>query len=700
MSQSPRSRFRCSLETLESRALLATTANGLLDIVVLGDRYADLASFHADADRAIAGILGYQPFQGRADQIAFHRIENTQSLDSQLQNRLWLVDDALVHQIVDDSGLPHENIIVLVDSDEYGGAGGTITTSYSGAFLPDVVTHELAHSLASLRDEYSYGTTLPTDGQVHDNLFAGAPPATEWASLVAPDEYFLGGAYDNWYRPSYNSLMRSIDARYFNSVSIDRITRAIDAIAGPSQDTTLPTVTIVSPRGDASLHGAFLVELDARDNTGIARAQLYIDGELARNDTSAPFQLVARTAGLTQGSHVIQAKVYDAAGNVGVSPEVTITLTAAAGVGLTAPVRNTVVDTSTLRVSGVAWREPLDSLRFQIDGKDVEPSSLTWSTTREGVFHANLDLTSLSVGAHTVTAIASGAWPGAAENRLSIPFRKERPVTVTAPVSGATVRGVVPVRIDTAGRALEGIDIRLDGALLTSLNPPPRGQTQLAWNWETRTATDGNRRLSVTSRFTNGTRSTRTLTLKVDNLDGGFQRPESGSSIRGTVPVEFQLNRGAARAVSFLLDGRLLATDRQAPFAFNWNSTRSPDGRRTLSARIESPQGGTDTINLPVHIRNDRTLPLVSWIQPGANAQVDSSVTVSVRATDPVGIERVEVLIDNRVIGTSFTGSNDIFAIPVSLVGVGSGRRTLRVRAIDHAGNAGLSTSRTIFIRA
>ena len=90
-------------------------------------------------------------------------------------------------------------------------------------------------------------------------------------------------------------------------------------------DTTAPTVSIVSPAGGTSLNGNVTVQASASDNVGVVRVELYVDGKLQAADASAPWTFSLNTKKLGSGSHSLQCKAYDAAGNVGSSALVTVT---------------------------------------------------------------------------------------------------------------------------------------------------------------------------------------------------------------------------------------------------------------------------------------------------------------------------------------------------------------------------------------
>jgi hypothetical protein len=72
-----------------------------------------------------------------------------------------------------------DSAVVIVNSTEYGGAGGQIaTTSISGSDWPSIAIHEYGHSAFGLGDEYEYYAGCGTDAPgTHDNHPAVEPAA-------------------------------------------------------------------------------------------------------------------------------------------------------------------------------------------------------------------------------------------------------------------------------------------------------------------------------------------------------------------------------------------------------------------------------------------------------------------------------------------------------------------------------------------
>ncbi|MFC1717484.1 Ig-like domain-containing protein, partial [Candidatus Poribacteria bacterium] len=85
-------------------------------------------------------------------------------------------------------------------------------------------------------------------------------------------------------------------------------------------DTIPPTVTITYPYAGSSVSGTTAVATRVSDNNGIAgiaNVEFYIDGVLSGNDTTYIFSWSWNTTTVPNGSHTIEAKVYDTSGNIG-----------------------------------------------------------------------------------------------------------------------------------------------------------------------------------------------------------------------------------------------------------------------------------------------------------------------------------------------------------------------------------------------
>ena len=151
-----------------------------IDVAIVAEGYTAEESdiFYNDARIAMDAILDHQPFGQYKDMFNFVAVAlesndsgvsvpgegewkdtalkahfNTFYMDRYLTTlRLKNMHDKLC-------GIPYEHIVILANTDTYGGGGiynsYTLTTAHHPAFKP-VVVHEFGHSFAGLADEYYY----------------------------------------------------------------------------------------------------------------------------------------------------------------------------------------------------------------------------------------------------------------------------------------------------------------------------------------------------------------------------------------------------------------------------------------------------------------------------------------------------------------------------------------------------------------
>jgi hypothetical protein len=96
-------------------------------------------------------------------------------------------------------------------------------------------------------------------------------------------------------------------------------------------DTTPPTTSITAPSAGATVSATTTVSANASDNVGVTKVEFYLDGALQSTDTTSPYSWSWNTATAANGSHSLQSKAYDAAGNVGSSTSVSVTVSNSTG---------------------------------------------------------------------------------------------------------------------------------------------------------------------------------------------------------------------------------------------------------------------------------------------------------------------------------------------------------------------------------
>ncbi|MFO0578525.1 MAG: M4 family metallopeptidase [Polyangia bacterium] len=95
---------------------------------------------------------------------------------------------------------------------------------------------------------------------------------------------------------------------------------------GTGGDTTAPTVSLTAPTAGATVSGTVTISASAMDNVGVAAVEFYSGTTLIGTDTSSPYSVSWDSKSVTNGAYSLTAKAKDAAGNVGSSAAVSVTV--------------------------------------------------------------------------------------------------------------------------------------------------------------------------------------------------------------------------------------------------------------------------------------------------------------------------------------------------------------------------------------
>lgn len=171
-----------------------------------------------------------------------------------------------------------------------------------------------------------------------------------------------------------------------------------------SLDTQAPAILITSPVG-SKVAGSVPVDVNYSDNVGVTRVDLHVNGQKFATDDNAPFAFSWDTSLLSNGAYTLVAYAYDAAGNSGVSPTVSVTI----GSDTIAPVISSfnLVDNMTVSAKQAVKVTATDNqsvakIVLSIDGKQVAVSygdSLSY----------NWNARNITKGPHSVTVQAYDA---------------------------------------------------------------------------------------------------------------------------------------------------------------------------------------------------------------------------------------------------------------------------------------------------
>jgi Bacterial Ig domain len=173
--------------------------------------------------------------------------------------------------------------------------------------------------------------------------------------------------------------------------------------------------------------------------------------------------------------------------------------------------------------------------------------------------------------------------------------------------------------------------------------------------------------------------------------------PTNTATVSGNVSVLVSAsdNVGVA-SVSLTVDGQPLGNDTSTPYSFAWGTAAVPNGTHTLTATASDAAGNAASSSVLVTVSNtipDTTPPTVSITSP-TGGNVSGLVSVLARATDGVGVVKVDLYVDGAVVSTA---TSSPFTNKWNSKKAASGAHTLQCRAYDAAGNVGVSTVVTVY---
>ena len=246
-----------------------------IDIAILAEGYTgkEMDLFYQDAQNACESLFSHEPFRSMKDKFNIIAVASpsTDSGVSVPRENQW--KQTAVHSHFDTfysdrylttsrvksihnalAGIPYEHIIILANTDVYGGGGiynsYTLTTAHHPMFKP-VVVHEFGHSFAGLADEYFYEDDTMTDTYPLDiepweqNISTRIDFASKWENMLTkgtpiptptterkkyPVGVYEGGGYSakGIYRPAYDCRMRTNGYPEFCPVCQRAIRRVIE----------------------------------------------------------------------------------------------------------------------------------------------------------------------------------------------------------------------------------------------------------------------------------------------------------------------------------------------------------------------------------------------------------------------------------------------------------------------------------------
>jgi hypothetical protein len=359
-------------------------------------------------------------------------------------------------------------------------------------------------------------------------------------------------------------------------------------------------------------------------------------------------------------------------------------------VTITSPVAGTTVSGAITVSASVSANTT--SVQFMVDGNS------TGAAVTNAPFNYSLNTATLSNGSHSLIARASTAAGQTANSAaVSINVNNANPppsglptVSITSPVSGATVSGTIAVTVSVSANTTS-VQFTVDGnsAGAAIANAP------FSLSLNTVALSNGSHSLiAKASTLAGQTASSAAVSININNANPlppappsvSITSPVSGTTVSGTISVTVSVSANTT-SVQFMVDGNSAAVT-NAPFSYSLNTATLSNGSHSLTARASTVAGQTATsaaVSININNANPPAPPAVSITSPISGATVSGTISVTANATDSAGVARVEFYLDNSLQATDTSGP---YAWTWNTTSAANGSHTIMAKAYDAAGNA------------
>ena len=353
---------------------------------------------------------------------------------------------------------------------------------------------------------------------------------------------------------------------------------AATSIPAPA-DSTLPVASISAPTNGSTVSGTVTVNVAASDNVGVSKVEFYLNGSVFGVIGAAPYSLTWNTTSNPNGSYVLTAKAYDAAGNVGQSSLISVNVN-----NVSADSSAPVISSFTMPASSTSLTVPVTALSAS-DNLGVAGYLITESATAPAGSAAGWNASSpanftfAATGSRTAYAWskdAAGNVSAAKTATVSITAQDATAPTVaiTSPAYGSTVSGTAAVVASASDNvAVSKVEFYVNGSLKATSTAAP-----YTFNWNTLSVANGAYTVSAKASDAAGNASILSnVTLYVANSSVDTTAPvvslssPSNSTVFGSKLVisGSATDNVAVTKIDVFMDGSLLLSTNNSSFNLN-----------------------------------------------------------------------------------------------------------------------------------
>src|ERR671922_214618 len=498
--------------------------------------------------------------------------------------------------------------------------------------------------------------------------------------------------------------------------------RWVAHLASFDVDNVNPTVTQNDP--GANLRGTVTVDGSASDaDSSVTSVQFQYSPagagtwtNIGAADTTSPYSVPFDTTTVGDGLYDLRAVATDIAGNAAsplpsttrrvdnTNPTGSVAAPAAgASVGGTISVDSDSADGG----SGVA------SAQFQRSPAGAGTWTNIGAPDTSAPYSVSFDTTSLGEGLYDLRVITSdnagNSLASAAVGNVRVD-NSNPSGSVTAPASGAVVRGTISVDSNSAdgGSGVASAQFQRSPAGAGTWANIGAADTSSPYSvsFDTTAVSDGlyDLRVVTTDNAGNSVTSAAVANVRVDNTNptGSVTAPAAGAVVRGTISVDSnsadggsgvasaQFQRSPAGAGSWTNIG---AADTSSPYSVSFDTTGVSDGLHDLRVVTTDNAGNSTTSAVVTNVRVDNTNPSGSVTAPSAGAVVRGTISVDANSADGgSGVASAQFQRSPAGAGTwTNIGAPDTsapYSVSFDTTGVSDGLYDFRVITSDNAGNS------------
>ncbi|HYH98868.1 Ig-like domain-containing protein, partial [Hyalangium sp.] len=439
-------------------------------------------------------------------------------------------------------------------------------------------------------------------------------------------------------------------------------------------DFTAPTVSITSPASGATISGTLSIQVSATDDRGVSRVSFLVDGFMWGTSYSAPYSYNLNSKTFSNGPHTLTVKAYDAAGNVGTSAPIAVTVdndSTAPTVAITSPASGATLAGWVSLQADATDNRAVTRVEFFVNGAvlvsdTTAPFSVDWDITTRANGNYSLHAKAYDAAGNTATSAVVAVTlyqPGSAT--YDPVLRAPKCATVDAVCDTLTL---VQGRSNGELNPPNTLDGCVDGSLYYALYG--KSQRIKLSRVHGEAFAEGRRARIEVHAFVHN--------FSTDVIDVFYASNATQPSWTYLTTLRASVGGTQILSTEYILPaGSLQAVRAQYRVGGNSGSACSGgayDDRDDLAFAVGQP--------------TDPYPPTVELTAPSSNALVGGRVSVTATAEDDLAVTRVEFFADGMLIGTDTSAP---YEVSWNNSGVAEGVHTLTAKAYDNGGRVGTS---------